>query len=243
MPSAHDLTLKHFLDHGLHELTHFDSKIFRTLKTLVLYPGKLTADYLAGRRLRYVMPLRLFLVIFAISFFLYSRPGVALYDIHTIITASPQGKMLDGKIDRFAEKRHLSKDVVVDKFNEHWQHDVSFFQLGDVFCFAICLAILNRHRYFVEHVIFSLHALSFTLLYGCFNWLYYVHYGFTQNWTLVFASAVIYFVYLWKAVPQVYGGAGWKAAMQALLLTIGLEFSRIFFMTFTMMLATIQTFR
>jgi Ca2+-dependent lipid-binding protein len=189
------------------------------------------------------MPLRLFLVIFAISFFLYSRPGVALYDIRTIISASPQGKTIDTQITRFAEKRHLSKDLVVEKFNEHWQHDVTFFQLGDVFCFALFLAILIRRRYLVEHLIFSLHAISFTVLYGCVSWLYYAHYGFKQNWTLVFVSSVIFFVYLWKAVPQVYGDAGWKAAAKALCLTVGLELSRIFFMTFTVFLATIQTFR
>ena len=73
-PDAHDLTLKHFLHHGLHELTHFDSKIFRTLKTLVVKPGVLTSDYLAGRKKRYVLPLRLFLVIFALNFFSVHAP-------------------------------------------------------------------------------------------------------------------------------------------------------------------------
>jgi hypothetical protein len=102
---------------------------------------------------------------------------------------------------------------------------------------------LNRHRYFVEHLIFSLHITAFTLLFGCVTWFYYAHYGFRQNWTLVLFASVIYLVYLWKAVPQVYGGAGWKAAVKALFLTVALELSRIFFMTFTMFLATIQTFR
>ena len=53
--------MKHFLHHGLHELTHFDSKIFRTVQALLFRPGLLTVEYLAGRRKRYVLPLRLFL--------------------------------------------------------------------------------------------------------------------------------------------------------------------------------------
>ena len=30
LPDPHDLALRHFVQHGLDELTHFDSKIFRT---------------------------------------------------------------------------------------------------------------------------------------------------------------------------------------------------------------------
>src|SRR5579863_9278297 len=35
-PDREDLQLKHFLHHAVHELTHLDPKIFRTLKALVV---------------------------------------------------------------------------------------------------------------------------------------------------------------------------------------------------------------
>src|SRR6476646_10537554 len=108
LPDAHDLTLKHFLYHGLHELTHFDSKIFRTVQALLFRPGLLTVEYLAGRRKRYVLPLRLFLVIFALNFFLYTRPGVALYDMR-FITSTPQSKQFADLLERKAAKRHMDK--------------------------------------------------------------------------------------------------------------------------------------
>jgi hypothetical protein len=241
-PDSHDLTLKHFFEHGLHELTHFDSKIFRTLKTLILDPGMLTADYLAGRRKRYVEPLRLFLVIFALSFFLYTRPGVALYDIRFVIAANGQGNVLDKKLEHSAEKRHISKETMLEQLNEHWQHDVTFFQLGDVFFFALFLAAVNWRRYFVEHLIFSLHTLSFSFLYGCVMWLYYWRFGFKQNAVLILVFVAVLLLYLWRALPRAYATSGWGALFRAIVLIIGLEIARIFFMSFTLMLAIFQTF-
>ncbi|HJX84951.1 MAG TPA: DUF3667 domain-containing protein, partial [Candidatus Angelobacter sp.] len=68
----HDLKLSGFLHEGLHELTHFDAKIFSTFRALIFKPGLLTTEYLAGRKRRYVLPLRVFLVIFALNLFLYT---------------------------------------------------------------------------------------------------------------------------------------------------------------------------
>jgi hypothetical protein len=59
----------------LHELAaeHFglDTKVARTLGTLVRYPGRLTIAFIAGRRVRYLPPLRLYLSL-SVLFFLAS---------------------------------------------------------------------------------------------------------------------------------------------------------------------------
>ena len=65
-----DLKLRDFLHETTHELTDWDGKVPRTLKALLLRPGLLTADYLGGRRARWLPPLRLYLwcsVIFFLS--------------------------------------------------------------------------------------------------------------------------------------------------------------------------------
>jgi len=242
LPDAHDLTLKHFLHHGLHELTHFDSKIFRTVQALLFRPGFLTVEYLAGRRKRYVLPLRLFLVIFALNLFLYTRPGAALYDIG-FITSTPQSKPFADALERAAAKRHMERGALLEKINERWQHNASLFQLGEVFFFAVWLAVLNWRRYFVEHLIFALHVSSFTLLFGSVTWLYYLRYGFRQNIFLFLFSFTVLLLYLWLAVPRMYGTTGGKALLKSFALLIGLEVLRVFFVTFTMVLSLIQTLR
>lgn len=44
----------------LSETLNFDTRFFRTLRRLLLHPGRLTNEYIAGRRAGYVPPLRLF---------------------------------------------------------------------------------------------------------------------------------------------------------------------------------------
>jgi eukaryotic-like serine/threonine-protein kinase len=59
----------HDLFHDVtHEFLHVDSKIFRTVKLLLLKPGFLTREYFEGRRVRYVSPIRLYLV-FSVLYF------------------------------------------------------------------------------------------------------------------------------------------------------------------------------
>ena len=45
----------------LEDFIDLDSRVVRTLKPLLLHPGKLTRDYLDGRRFRYTPPLRLYI--------------------------------------------------------------------------------------------------------------------------------------------------------------------------------------
>lgn len=220
-----------------------DSKIFRTLRVLVLSPGTLSVEYLAGKKRRYVLPLRLFLLAFALNLFLYTRPGIALYDIRFIVTTSPQGQQLEKVLERGAEKRRQTKDAVIDQINEHWQHNASLFQLGDVFFFAAVASVLYWRRYFVEHLVFSLHTLSFSFLFGSVVWLCYLRSGFRQNFYLAALSLTVLFFYLWRAVPRMYGSRGAAALLKAFLLLVGLQVSRMIFIMVTLIVALIQTFR
>jgi len=54
----------------LEDVVDFDSRFMRTLKPLLFHPGKLTRDYLDGRRFRYVPPMRLYIFSSVIFFIL-----------------------------------------------------------------------------------------------------------------------------------------------------------------------------
>jgi hypothetical protein len=55
-----------------HLLTHADDRLLSTLGVLLAKPGRLTLEYFAGRRTRYVPPFRLFFVISLVLFGLVS---------------------------------------------------------------------------------------------------------------------------------------------------------------------------
>lgn len=60
--------LKNIVHDFLDTVFEYDSRIWRTLLPLYLLPGKITRDYLAGRRMRFVLPFRLFFVLTVVTF-------------------------------------------------------------------------------------------------------------------------------------------------------------------------------
>src|SRR5215207_3153625 len=65
----HEFALRHFTGHLIHEITHLDSnKILRTFVDLIAKPGSLTREYLAGRKGKYINPIRVYLTVSALYF-------------------------------------------------------------------------------------------------------------------------------------------------------------------------------
>ncbi|QES89060.1 DUF3667 domain-containing protein [Rhizosphaericola mali] len=61
----------HFLiGHFMEDLTHYDGQFWITMKALLFNPGQLTQTYLSGKRLKYVNPVKLYIFISFIAFFL-----------------------------------------------------------------------------------------------------------------------------------------------------------------------------
>jgi len=63
----------HLLYHFIEDLTHFDGKLWKTVKLLLFKPGSLTKYYMEGKRATYLHPIRMYLFISAVFlFFLFS---------------------------------------------------------------------------------------------------------------------------------------------------------------------------
>jgi hypothetical protein len=58
----------HLIMHFIEDLTHFDGKLWKTLKLLLFKPGKLTQHYMDGKRASYIHPIRMYLFISAVFF-------------------------------------------------------------------------------------------------------------------------------------------------------------------------------
>jgi hypothetical protein len=61
----------HFTREATEDLTHADSRLWSTIRALLFKPGFLTREFLAGRRVRYLPPLRLYLVLSVLFFLVY----------------------------------------------------------------------------------------------------------------------------------------------------------------------------
>jgi hypothetical protein len=61
-------TLGHLIRHFFEDITHFDSKFFSFFKYLVIRPGFLTRQYIAGHRASYLNPIRAYIFISFVFF-------------------------------------------------------------------------------------------------------------------------------------------------------------------------------
>ncbi len=72
-------SLRGFFHDLVHGVLHFEGKTWRTLPLLVWKPGKLTRDYIDGKRASYVSPIAVFLFVVFLSFALFSMLGGSSY--------------------------------------------------------------------------------------------------------------------------------------------------------------------
>ena len=59
------------ITHFFNDVTHFDGKFFTSIKVLLFKPGFLSAEYVAGKRMRYLNPIRIYLFTSAIFFLVF----------------------------------------------------------------------------------------------------------------------------------------------------------------------------
>ncbi len=226
-PEARDLSLRYFFSEAAQELTSVEhSKLVHTLWALLARPGFLTNEWIAGRRRRYLKPLNLCLGILALSFFIYSvyKP-VSMFDIEKFIRQSKREESIK-LFERFAAKKKLSVSELFDRLSDRWQRNVSVSTLLFVGGFALVLQVVFflKRRYYVEHLVFSMHFISFSTAVVILLWPVYYFIGMKTgglNALVTLFKWALDMVYMFFAVRTVYGIGAVKSAPASLVLVVG----------------------
>lgn len=218
-----DWKLSNIAGETVAELTNVEhSKLWKTLRLLVFRPGQLTREYWGGRRKRFLGPVKLYLVFFALSLVLYSiHKPTAVYDVRTLAAADSDGK-LPRLLDQVATERDMPVAQLTQELNARWQSYISMSQVFYPLFVALVLKLLlyRRRLYFAEHLIFALHVLAFMFLSFAVTWPLFVLFGIQSSlreYTPAFlmlsvASFAWMGVYLVLAMRRAYA-EGWLAAI------------------------------
>lgn len=151
---------------ALSEFTQFDSKLFATVKTLFIRPGLLSQEWARGRRIGYISPLKLYLtatfVFFLVATWNINRNAdkIERSSGSVVHFSGGKSKPTDNYFVHHMRKLEGAKpkeivDVVLDKMPH------ALFLLLPAFAFLLKLCYIRRSRYYVEHLVFSLHNHSF----------------------------------------------------------------------------------
>ena len=123
--STKKLVLKDFFDEFLSSIVNYDSKLLKTLYTMLLRPGTITKDYISGKRVSYTNPFRFLLSLAFIYFLIFS------YD-NSFSNLDKISEQFDEKMDRTGPVSFSLKDgsIAVDSADIKRQID-DVDQLGD----------------------------------------------------------------------------------------------------------------
>lgn len=183
---VHVPTTRELIHEFLEGLTHSDSRLWRTLTLLWFRPGKLSQEFILGRRVAYLPPFRLYLILSILFFltasFLHSEGQVIRFDdalqpVSSTPAASPapsqaarclkiSAEDIGGHPDLARRVQHACEVVVRDN-GDSLLHIALGTMSKAMFIFLPLVAFLHmllywrpRYRY-AEHLLFFVHLHAF----------------------------------------------------------------------------------
>ncbi len=213
-----------------------EGALWRTLKLLLLKPGELTAQYLAGRRKHYVLPLRLYLSISIVVLLLLRMVGggAVQLDVRPDAFEPPDKQsisltMMGGRAGLrdgsfYCEDlpawmcKRLQRRIDIDPKKMAGEVDAlkdrflsnlggAMFLLLPSFALALKLVYWNRRLHYTEHLVFALHLHSFWFVAMALPML-------QADWLTALALGAVP-IYTWLAMRRVYGGRWWPRLLRA----------------------------
>lgn len=158
-------SLTNILAQAFGSITNIDSKLFKTLKLLFFYPGKLTTKFIEGVRVPYMKPFQIF-VISNIIFFIF------LSDIDLFRTPSKwffvqdfDGIRVLDIVKQISEESGMKKAQIAIKYDQRSSDLAKGLIVILIPFIALIGKLLNPIKKFEfgKHIVFSTHYFSFVL--------------------------------------------------------------------------------
>ena len=162
-----DFTIKKLLEQTVDVFTHLDSKIFSTLKFLLLKPGKLSEDYVAGLRKPFMKPFQIFFLTNILFFLLLSNVDIfripSAYLFNEInhwgynVTKIVEQKIIEtNKTKNEIALVYDLKSAILAK-----TYVITFIPL---LSFVFALLFIRKKLQIGKHIVFATHLFSFLIL-------------------------------------------------------------------------------
>lgn len=166
--SEKDKSLLSIVEEFFHFISHFEGKLFTTLKAIFTKPGKLSLDYCNGIRKKYFKPISFFLLIVIIYLIFPLAGGLNLRLPNHLSVNSWYGNYARNAVRIFMVDRHLGEVAVFEKYSALSEKVSKFllFLLIPVMAVFSVIFTFKAKRLFFDHLIFSTETISFFILWG-----------------------------------------------------------------------------
>ena len=118
-------TFHHLFIHFFEDLTHYENAFWKTIKNLLLNPASLTKEYLSGKRLSYLAPVRLYIFISFVTFLLIALVPDNESGIIDIKKTKTTSSTVNGtiKIDTLSQKKIGLKEFLKSEYIQQEDND------------------------------------------------------------------------------------------------------------------------
>ena len=134
IPAAH-LALE-----AIESFIHIDSKLWNTLKATFTKPGKITLDYLEGKRMQYVPPVKLYVFV---SFIFFLLVGMQSDDAVEVAYAKHKQSLSINNSDSYSIGQLLGKPIHYDNTDASKINQIEL-EFLDTTSFTACMARLHQ---------------------------------------------------------------------------------------------------
>lgn len=213
-----EFSLKPFLARAAGDITDIEkSKIFKTFIAMLIRPGVLTVEYLAGRRGNYIGPVKLYLT-FSALYFLFAWGTLA-----EIRGGATERTARMPYVVNVAREQNVAPAAVADKIHARAEKLSSAFRFFSVLISGTFLAAFyfRMKKYYVEHLVFSLYYYSFDFFCKSMFALLFIAVaalGWRLPTTVLNLFYPIAFIYLAVALKKVYQQRWFTTSVKALAL-------------------------
>lgn len=158
-PEDSDYSLWLLFAAAVGRFVQFDTRLFVSVRELVLRPGQITRDYFDGRRERYLPPFQMFVLANLAAWVLFPRLKIGGFSMQLAQRIS----LFHEFWNRLLERREALTGLDPVQFAQHVDAEVASTNrlavLGLVPLFAMGVALIMARRSYrsVQHLVFSVH--------------------------------------------------------------------------------------
>jgi hypothetical protein len=144
------------------ELVSLDYKAVRTIAAL-FSPGYLAAEFIAGRRGRYLSPLKVYFLAAAIFFLI--APRVTDFTFERQMAVDRDGEF-HAQVEARLARTQMSRELYAERFNSRLQTIYTITPIFSVLSAAVVLRLLFGRRYPWPgpHMVFALYYIAFMFM-------------------------------------------------------------------------------
>jgi hypothetical protein len=230
----HVASASEFIHEFVGHYVALEGKLWTTVHKLLFRPGFLTAEYIAGRRARYVQPLRVYITFSILFFFALKLAGTPVGKVEEDgarakpLVTFEQTDPVNVELTPVLRQLPVALQDKIKAFNARPVDEQSrllgaaffayvpyaMFILMPVFALYLKLLYHGSRRRYGEHLLFALHTNAFAFAMFCL--LFVV--SFLDVGLLTFAMVMWLIFYLPTAMRRVYGGSRLSTALRWIVL-------------------------